>query len=136
MGGFRTGITHGLECVPDCRVIGVFAKFLFLAQTNQQDALAAGAGRCMQQQAGAGFARKVTLRDDALDQFADFPVDGGCGRCELAGFKNTDDDACVLRFVRTIAFYAKFHRLTPLADGFLGLFPCLMPGEVSGAKLR
>ncbi|MPM64561.1 hypothetical protein SDC9_111448 [bioreactor metagenome] len=89
----------------------LFAEFLFLAQANQQDAVAKRGGHVVQQQCAACLAFHVATAHDVGNVAAGRVVEQFCREGQFPRFKNTDDHAGAALFFRASAFYAKFHKL-------------------------
>ena len=89
----------------------LFVKFLFLAEADQQDAVAQGARDVVQKQRVARFAFHVAAPDDVGNVAIGRLVQQFGGKRELSRFENPDHDTGAALLLRATAFYAKFHRL-------------------------
>jgi hypothetical protein len=105
------GALKRLDRQADGGTVFLFPEFLFLAQTDQQDAVAQRAGDVMQQQRSARLAVHVTTLEYLADQSAGCVVEQLRRKSQAPIFEYADDDTATTLFLRATAFYAKFHAL-------------------------
>ena len=87
----------------------LLAELLFLAEADQQHAVAERSRDVMEQEGGAGLALHVATPDDVGDMVAGGIVEKFSGQAEFSRFEYADDDAGAALLLRTSTFYAKFH---------------------------
>jgi hypothetical protein len=105
----RTGFVEGAHGAANRVTVLLVTELLFLAESDQEDAVAEGAGNVVQQQGRARLSLHVAAPDDVREMVARRIVEQLGGKGQLARFENADHHTGATLLLRTATFYAKFH---------------------------